>query len=291
MSITSIRFGRRPLAADFLFGIDELSPVGGALYHSPCPRVVPPSQSLNLRARRLIIGDMMCCRGVLFSLFAPAVVLTLAAQGVRAGDETSKVTGSVHIAAGQTATEATTVNGSVEVGPSANVAKRAESVNGNVTVGQHATVGAVETVNGSVHIGEAARITKGVELVNGEIELARGADIGGRVSTVNGSINLTAAHVGGGIETTNANIRVGADSRIEGGILVNRNSEGWFSWLGFGSSDRSSNIPRIVIGPRATVQGPLRFKREVKLYVSDSATIGPVEGATALRFSGERAPE
>jgi hypothetical protein len=46
-----------------------------------------------------------------------------------------------------------------------------------------------------------------------------------------------------------------------------------------------------VIGPGAAVKGTLRFKREVKLYVSDRATIGPVEGATAIKFTGDRPPD
>jgi len=44
---------------------------------------------------------------------------------------------------------------------------------------------------------------------------------------------------------------------------------------------------RVVIGPGAVVKGTLSFQREVKLYVSDRATIGPVEGATVNKFSGE----
>jgi hypothetical protein len=43
--------------------------------------------------------------------------------------------------------------------------------------------------------------------------------------------------------------------------------------------------PRVVIGARATVTGVLRFKRKVELLVSDSATIGPVEGATPVMFA------
>jgi hypothetical protein len=37
--------------------------------------------------------------------------------------------------------------------------------------------------------------------------------------------------------------------------------------------------PRNVIGPDATVQGTLRFDREVELFVHPSAKIGPVAGA------------
>ena len=77
-------------------------------------------------------------------------------------------------------------------------------------------------------------------------------------------------------------IEVGADSRIEGGITVERSK-------GF-SISFSKHVPRIVIGPGASVQGPMKFEREVKLYVSDSATIGEVTGATPIKFSGASAP-
>jgi len=74
---------------------------------------------------------------------------------------------------------------------------------------------------------------------------------------------------------------VGANSKIDGGILVKKQR-------GF---TLTKHVPRIVIGPGAVVQGKLRFERAVKLYVSDSATIGPVEGATAVKFAGTEAPE
>ncbi len=35
----------------------------------------------------------------------------------------------------------------------------------------------------------------------------------------------------------------------------------------------------------------MKFERPVKLYVSDTATIGAVEGATAEKFSGATAPQ
>jgi len=40
----------------------------------------------------------------------------------------------------------------------------------------------------------------------------------------------------------------------------------------------------------SVVGGTLRFERKVNLYVSERATIGRVEGATAVRFSGDRPP-
>jgi hypothetical protein len=65
-------------------------------------------------------------------------------------------------------------------------------------------------------------------------------------------------------------------------LVRRKSSSGWFNW--------ESSGPRIVIGPGASVQGELRFERKVQLYVSDRATIGPVSGATAIRFSGEDPP-
>ena len=86
--------------------------------------------------------------------------------------------------------------------------------------------------------------------------------------------------MGGGIETVSGDIDIGANSHVEGGILVDADH----SWFHFGSS----RDPRIVIGPHAVVQGALTFKREVTLYVSDSATVGKIDGAKAIRFSGDK---
>jgi hypothetical protein len=78
------------------------------------------------------------------------------------------------------------------------------------------------------------------------------------------------------------NISLSGNSRVEGGILVEKSSGGLFH---FGNT-----VPRIVIGPGAVVQGELHFEREVKLYVSDHATVGPVSGATSISFSGDKPP-
>jgi hypothetical protein len=115
--------------------------------------------------------------------------------------------------------------------------------------------------------------------VNGEIHLAPNASVAGDVANVNGAISLDHAQVGGGLRTTNGDVEVGADSRVADGILVEKPGFSWFS--------RKSRVPRIVIGPRAVVNGTLKFEREVELYVSESAKIGPVEGAKPTRFSGD----
>ncbi len=210
-----------------------------------------------------------------------AFLLVSSASLLRAADDSNydKVLGSVQVHPGEHVDKATSVNGSVDIGADA-VVKHAETVNGSISVHEHATVDSLETVNGSIDIGQGARVTGKVELVNGTIALDTGADVGGHVSNVNGSIQLTAAHVGGGIETTNSNLTVGANSRVEGGILYQPSKDGWFSFFGM------PKVPRVVIGPGAVVKGTLKFQRDVKLFVSDRATTGPVEGATVSRFSG-----
>ena len=216
--------------------------------------------------------------------------LTLAGLWQSAWAEDEKVMGSVHIRAGQTVGDATTVNGSVDIDDHATVT-RAETVNGHVTLGEQVSAGSVETVNGAVRLGRQTHVTKGVETVNGSVTLDEGADVGGRVTNVNGAIRLTRAHIGGGIETTTGGIDIGADSRVDGGMLVNHGEDGWLSWFGIFFGHRSSEIPRVVIGPRAVVKGDLRFMREVKLYVSDSASVGAVKGANIIHFSGDQPPD
>jgi predicted acyltransferase (DUF342 family) len=222
-------------------------------------------------------------RPLVFGVFVGMAALT-SACGSASDDEngTTKVLGSVHIPPGQHIKDATTVNGSVEVGENA-VVDRANTVNGSITLRQHATAASVETVNGSARLEAGARVGGGVELVNGRISLGDGADVTGRLTTVNGSIQLSAAHVGGGIQTKNGDIEIGPNSRVEGGILIRSTENSWFN---FGSP----KIPRVVVGAGAVVQGTLRFEREVKLYVNDTAQIGTVEGATVIKFSGAQPP-
>jgi len=208
----------------------------------------------------------------------------------------SKVNGSVHVTASEPAGDVSTVNGSVEVEDGA-TARDVSTVNGSISLGHNATVQKVETVNGGISLAtgakaasvnttngklrldEGASVAGKVGTVNGSIGLERNAEVAGKVSNVNGSMALRAAHVGGGLQTVNGDLEVGADSRVEGGILVEKPS---------GSSFNSNKRrPEIVIGPGAVVNGTLRFERDVTLYVSDRATVGTIEGATAVRFSGD----
>lgn len=193
-----------------------------------------------------------------------------------------KVNGSIHVPDNATVGKLSTVNGSIHVGDGAH-AVDASTVNGSIHIGANDTLESLDTVNGGIHVGAGTKIARTIEAVNGSISLATGADVGGKVSNVNGGITLTAAHVGGGIETSSGDIDIGANSRIEGGVLVKEDT----SWFHFGVS----RDPRIVIGPHAVVQGDLVFKRTVQLYVSDSATVGKIEGAKPVPFTGDKPPQ
>jgi cytoskeletal protein CcmA (bactofilin family) len=226
-----------------------------------------------------------------------AVLVLLGAAGcVNASDEStndnadvtakddgdiSSVNGSIHVPSGMKRGNVGTVNGSIRVDDAATVSE-AHTVNGDIRVGAHATSESLKTVNGSITVGADAHVNEKVTTVNGSLTIRDAAQIGGAVTSVNGSIALTAAHVAGGIESVNGDINVGSNSRVEGGILMRKPHQSLFHWEG--------SPPRVVIGPGANVQGNLRFERKVSLYVSDRATIGPVIGATAVRFSGDSPP-
>lgn len=206
-----------------------------------------------------------------------ALSLALAFAAHARGVDVDKVNGSIHIEGDQQAGELSTVNGGIRV-DSGGSAQKVSTVNGGIELGDRVTVDSVDTVNGGIELGQGARVARAVEAVNGHIALAHGADVAGKASNVNGRITLDAAHVGGGIETVSGDVEIGADSRVEGGLLVEQ-PHGW-SW------GKSKN-PRIVIGPRAIVEGKLEFRREVDLYVSDTAHVGAITGATANKFSGD----
>jgi len=207
-----------------------------------------------------------------------ALALVVAAL---AGCGLNSVNGPVSVPAGAKQGDVGTVNGSVSVGEGATVEK-AMTVNGGVKLGARAVAKSAKTVNGEITLGDSAKVTEGVFTVNGGLKLENGVSVGEGVGNVNGDISMTSAHVGGRIETVNGDIDVMGTSRVDGGIHVGR-----------GDNDNPNNRPpRIVIGPGATVNGKLVFERPVTLYVSESATVsGPIEGATAQKFSGDRPPE
>jgi DUF4097 and DUF4098 domain-containing protein YvlB len=215
-----------------------------------------------------------------FTVLAATVALS-GCGGSGNGDESTKVNGSIHVPAGRQPGAAATVNGSIHVDDDAAVTS-ATTVNGSVHLGDHATATSLNSVNGSIALGKGAHVSGSVSSVNGELTLQDGAEVSGSLANVNGKITLTVAHVGGGIKTVNGSMKITGASHVEGGILVQKSSGELTQLL--------RDVPRIVVGPGATVQGELRFERKVELYVSDKATIGTVTGATPIPFSGDTPP-
>ena len=173
------------------------------------------------------------------------------------------VNGTVRVADGQKTGDLSTVNGSIEVGDNVTLAG-AQTVNGSISVGSHATADSLTTVNGSISLEDGARVSHAVRAVNGSLTLHRGADVGGSLVNINGAINLNAAHVGGGITTVNGDITVEGASHVEGGILVQKPSAGWF---------QISHEPRIVIGPGSVVTGDLRLAKRATAPLTPDVTV------------------
>jgi len=194
-----------------------------------------------------------------------------------AQEHVSGVNKNIRIQDGAQAKDVQTVNGGISIGSNASVGA-VKSVNGKIEVDDNTRAQSIETVNGGVELDDGVQVEQGVKAVNGKIELGRGAAVGGDLQTANGSIELDHASVGGDLRTKNGDIDVGARSIVKGGIIMEKSERDHYD---------SKRLPRVVIGPGAIVSGALRFEREVQLYVSDSAQIGSVTGAKAIKFSGE----
>lgn len=186
--------------------------------------------------------------------------------------------GRIRLDARVTARDVASTNGGVTIGADSRV-EQVKTTNGNISLEQGVNAHSVTSTNGSIAIGQNAQIARNIETTNGSITLEREVHVHGHVRTTNGSITLETARVDGRLSTTNGDIEVGANSHIGQGIFIGKSGKNFFN---------QHRVPRVVIGPNAVVGGPLIFEREVKLYVSESATIGPVSGATPIRFSGNR---
>jgi DUF4097 and DUF4098 domain-containing protein YvlB len=217
-------------------------------------------------------------------LLAATLALTLALPLAHAADgkDVDKVNGSITASAGQAWGALTTVNGSIHVDDGATTGN-AETVNGSIKVGDNARTGDLETVNGGIRLGHDVQAGD-LTTVNGSIFADHGDRLAKDIETVNGSIGLVHTELAGGIRTVTGDITVGVNSHVHGGIHVDKQQHGWSIHL------NKQRPPRIIVGPGATVDGPLVFEREVVLYVHDSARIGPVSGAKVLHFSGDHAP-
>jgi DUF4097 and DUF4098 domain-containing protein YvlB len=206
-------------------------------------------------------------------------------RNVEAGahsDGESTVNGSIDVGDGATVTGSLeTVNGKIRVGDNSTVGD-ANTVNGSISVGDGVKCGALSTVNGAIQVGDHATAGE-ISTVNGRIELQDGSSAGGDVSTVNGGLGFHGSHVGGDVTTVNGDVEL-SDSAVIAGDLIVKKPHSWFG--------NDSHPPEIVIGPGSRVEGTIRLERKVKLFISESAEVGGVEGVMsmddAVRFSGKR---
>jgi hypothetical protein len=228
--------------------------------------------------------------GVAWLLFAATAVAnvnkSVTIDDGEASDGASSVNGSVTVGDDATVTgELSTVNGKISIGDRSRV-EDARTVNGGIRVGNNVTASDLETVNGSIRIEDGGQIAGSVTAVNGSIEVDGGSRIGESLSNVNGEIVLNGSEVGGDVSTVSGDVELADAAVVKGDLIVEKPRNG--SW--FNSND--SRPPKVVIGPGSRVEGVLRLEREVKLYISESATVGGVEGEMsmedAVRFSGTR---
>ncbi len=206
------------------------------------------------------------------------------AAGAESSGESS-VNGSITVGEGAVVTGSLgTVNGAIRVGDNAQV-EEVETVNGSLTIGSGVKSHGLSTVNGAIGVGADTTVDGAIEAVNGRISLDTGSSVSGNVENVNGDISLVAGEIGGDVTTVNGDIDLSAASVVKGDIVVEKPGSWNFGW-------NKSGMPEIRIGPGSRVDGKIRLEREGKLFISDTAKVGGVEGEMsmddAVRFSGKR---
>lgn len=172
-----------------------------------------------------------------------------------------------------------TVNGSIRVEEDVTL-KDAETVNGTIRIASGSSAEGVSSVNGSIRLAENVNITGEIQVVNGNISLVAGSKVADDVSNVNGEISLSGAEVGGNLSTVNGDVSLDDGSTLRGDLIVEKPG-GW---------NIGKSKPKVTIGQNSRVLGNIVLKREVELYISDSAEVGGVSGKMsmddAIRFSG-----
>ena len=215
-----------------------------------------------------------------FRLGLMLVVAAVAGCG-KNGNDTVTIDGSTRVTATQPNGDVTTVNGAISIDEKARLGA-AKTENGDIYMSAGADAASLGTVNGASTIDKGARGAGEVTAVNGTISMLDGSEVAGSLTNVNGRIIVTDAHLAGGITTVGGDVSVNGNARIDAGI--------WVKNLNMGVLPAGERVPRVVIGPGATVRGELRFEHKVKLFVSDKATVGSISGAEPVKYSGDTPP-
>ena len=177
-----------------------------------------------------------------------------------------------------------TVNGAIRIGADSTI-EDASTVNGGLRVSNNTKTEDLETINGGIKIAENVIVDGEVSAVNGQISVGKGSSVASHLSNVNGDISLTGSTVGRDVSTVNGDISVMDGAVIRGDLSVEEPH-------GFNMGGRNTRKPTVIIGPGSRVEGKIILEREVKLYISETAQVGGVEGVMsmddAVRFSGNR---
>ena len=227
-----------------------------------------------------------------------ATLLTAPAYG-------SSLNKSITVNADETSEGQSSLNGSITVGKNARIDGSLETVNGSIRIADGVQVEDVETVNGSIRIadkvsarnlltvngsvtvGEGGGISGDVSAVNGKIGLKDGTKVGGAVTTVNGALDFNGATISGDASTVNGDVTLADKTVIEGDLVIEKPDRSFWNW-----SDSSRHLPVVTIGPGSRVDGTIVLNRKVKLFISETASVGAVSGEMtmedAVRFKGKR---
>lgn len=230
------------------------------------------------------------------SAAALALLLAVPAYG-------ASINKSIKIGAGEESSGATSVNGSITVGADATVSggiktvngkirvddgadiRKAATVNGSLHVGSNVTSRSLGTVNGSIRLGEDCTVDGSIEAVNGSITTEKGSTVEDNIQNVNGDMEIQGSVVEGDLSTVNGDIEIVDGSVLKGDLVIEKPG-------GWGWKNSKQRKPRVVIGPGSRVEGSIIAEREIKLYISESAEVGGVEGEMtlddAVMFSGNK---
>jgi len=155
-------------------------------------------------------------------------------------------------------------------------------VNGGLRIADKVRSRSLSTVNGSIDVARDVVVDGEVSAVNGRITIGGGSKVANDLGNVNGEIELEGSEVAGDVSTVNGDIELADGAVVMGDLVVEKPS----------GSNSSNRTPRVVIGPGSRVEGVIRLEREVKLFISESAEVGGVEGEMtmddAVRFSGKK---
>lgn len=189
------------------------------------------------------------------------------------------VSGDIHVVGGSSAGSLHSVSGDITVDADATIG-RAATTSGNLKIADGVRATGLETVSGKLTLGRRVEVDGDVASISGDIFVDRGGKLSGTITSISGNIGLVQTELKGDINFVSSNVTVGVGSHVSGRLKLKKPT---FSTL--------SRTPRVVIGPNAVVEGPLEFGLPVKLYVHDTARIGPVTGATAVAFSTATPPK